>query len=122
MRNACFRAAHSRTQDRACYASRVRVPPWLTLGVAALVLFFGSYRIWLAIRKRDPEADLKRRSLLGGGFYTMNPRTHALVGVIYLMLGGALIATSLGWNPFGSSSPSEPPALAPHKSSAGSRP
>ena len=32
----------------------------------------------------------------------MSPRTHLVIGVVYLLLGGALIATSFGWNPFGS--------------------
>ena len=31
----------------------------------------------------------------------MSARTHLLVGVVYWVLGGCLIATSLGWNPFG---------------------
>jgi hypothetical protein len=83
------------------YLFAVHVPVWLTLGVAGLVIVFGLYRIWLATRKRDPEADQTKRSLLGGGIYRMSPRTHVLVGIVYLLLGGALIATSFGWNPFG---------------------
>ena len=31
----------------------------------------------------------------------MGRRTHLLIGIIYLLLGGALVATSFGWNPFG---------------------
>jgi hypothetical protein len=31
----------------------------------------------------------------------MGRRTHFLVGLVYLLLGGALVATSFGWNPFG---------------------
>ena len=46
----------------------------------------------------------------------MTRRTQLLVGVIYLLLGGALIATTYGWNPLGdtfgkrSPSPSSGPA------------
>ena len=32
----------------------------------------------------------------------MGRRTHVLVGIVYLLLGVGLAATSLGWNPFGS--------------------
>ena len=83
----------------------MRVPVWLTLGVAALVIIFGAYRISLALRKppAEGEPEAPKRSLMGGGIYRMRPRTHALVGIVYLMLGGALVATSFGWNPFGSS-------------------
>jgi len=75
----------------------VRIPVWLTLGVAAVVIIFGAYRIYLATRPADdkPEDPPKR------GFYRMSKRTHLFVGIIYLALGGGLIATSFGWNPFG---------------------
>ena len=79
----------------ACYASPVRVPVWLTLGVAALVLAFGAYRIWLSLRPDRPDDDKR------GGFYRMGKRTHLLIGIVYLLLAGALVATSFGWNPFG---------------------
>jgi hypothetical protein len=86
----------------------VHVPPWLTLAIAIIVIAFGLYRIRLAVRKPDPETDAKR-----GGYYRMAPRTHALVGIVYLLLGGALIATTFGWNPLGgliSSPPTTTPA------------
>ncbi|HUJ62922.1 MAG TPA: hypothetical protein VLX92_30675 [Kofleriaceae bacterium] len=98
----------------------MRVPVWLTLGVAAVVIAFGGFRIYLATRKRAAnEADAKRGGAMGGGFYKMSPRTHLLVGVVYLLLGGALIATSLGWNPlggaFGPSTQTPPKSEAPTK-------
>jgi hypothetical protein len=76
----------------------MRVPVWLTLGVAILVLVFGAYRIRLAFRsdEEDKRARAKR------GLYAMGRRTHLLIGTVYILLGGALIATSFGWNPFGS--------------------
>ena len=70
---------------------------WLTLGVAALVLIFGAYRIRVAFRtdEQDQRARAKK------GLYAMRRRTHFLIGTIYLLLGAGLIATSFGWNPFG---------------------
>jgi hypothetical protein len=78
----------------------VRIPIWLTLGIALLVIAFGSYRIWLATRPKREDGE-QPRSLLGGGFYRMSPRAHLAIGVIYLLLGASLVATSFGWNPFG---------------------
>jgi len=81
----------------------VRVPQWLTLLVAVVVMGFGAYRIWLSFKpvSEEPEAKPPSRSLFAGGFYRMGKRTHLFVGLIYLLLGGALVATSFGWNPFG---------------------
>ncbi len=73
------------------------VPRWLTLGVAVLVIIFGAYRIRIAFRS-DQEDQVARSKK---GLYAMGRRTHFLIGVIYLLLGGALVATSFGWNPFG---------------------
>jgi hypothetical protein len=96
----------------------VRIPVWLTLAVAALVIIFGAYRLYIATRPVSDEDPGKPRSRL----YTMSKRTHLFVGVIYLLLGAGLIATSFGWNPFGSSSgpDSEPsvPDKAPTKPTA----
>ena len=77
------------------------IPIWLTLGVAAFVLTFGSYRIWLGVRKeapRDPDQP-PPASLLGGGMARMSKRTHLVVGIVYVLLGVSLVATSFGWNP-----------------------
>ena len=75
----------------------MRVPVWLTLGVALLVCVFGAYRIRLAFRSDEEDQRARARK----GLYAMGRRTHFLIGVIYLLLGGALVATSFGWNPFG---------------------
>jgi protein-S-isoprenylcysteine O-methyltransferase Ste14 len=77
----------------------VRVPVWVTLGVAILVLVFGVFRIRLALKK--PDAEDGGAKLMGGGFYRMSPRTHLLIGIVYLLLSAGLIATSFGWNPIG---------------------
>jgi len=74
----------------------MRVPVWLTLGVALLVCVFGAYRIRLAFRSDAEDQRARERK----GLYAMGRRTHFLVGLIYLLLGGALVATSFGWNPF----------------------
>ncbi len=73
----------------------MRIPVWLTLGVAVVVILFGAYRIYIATRPADEDAKPKSR------LYQMSKRTHLFVGVIYLLLGAGLIATSFGWNPFG---------------------
>jgi hypothetical protein len=74
----------------------MRVPVWLTLGVALLVCLFGAYRIRLGFRSDEEDQRAREKR----GLYAMNRRTHFLVGVVYLLLGGALVATSFGWNPF----------------------
>jgi hypothetical protein len=79
----------------------MRVPVWLTLGVALLVCGFGLYRIRLALRSDAAGAADAPTAGKKKGLYSMARRTHALIGVVYLLLGGALIATSFGWNPFG---------------------
>jgi len=75
----------------------MRVPVWLTLGIAALVVIFGVYRMRMAFRSDDEDTRAKARK----GLYAMGRRTHFLIGIVYLLLGGALVATSFGWNPFG---------------------
>jgi len=75
----------------------MRVPVWLTLGVAALVIIFGIYRIRVGFRSDDEDARARARK----GLYAMGRRTHILIGIVYILLGSALVATSFGWNPFG---------------------
>jgi hypothetical protein len=75
----------------------MRLPVWLVIGVAALVCVFGAYRIRLAFRSEEENARSRARK----GLYAMARRTHFLIGVIYLLLGAGLIATTFGWNPFG---------------------
>jgi hypothetical protein len=75
----------------------MRIPVWLTLGVAILVILFGVHRLRLSFRTDDEEQRARRRK----GLYAMGRRTHRLIGVVYLLLGAALVATTFGWNPFG---------------------
>lgn len=76
----------------------MRIPVWLTISLAIFVTGYGLFRIYLGVKKQPapaPDAPPPR------GFARIAARTHVLTGVIYLLLGGALIATTLGWNPFG---------------------
>src|SRR5512138_198499 len=74
----------------------MRVPGWLTLGVAALVLAFGIYRITLAFRKGEDKRPKR-------GLYAMGKRSHLFIGFIYVLLSGGLVAAAFGWNPLGGS-------------------
>jgi len=94
----------------------MRVPVWLTLGVALLVCVFGAYRIRIAFRSDEEDERARARK----GLYAMGRRTHFLIGVIYLLLGAALIATSFGWNPVGGML--GPRTEAPGKDAAPSKP
>lgn len=75
----------------------MHVPQWLTIGVAAIVMIFGFYRMRIAFRSDEEDQRARARK----GLYAMGRRTHFLIGVVYLLLGGALMATSFGWNPMG---------------------
>ena len=90
----------------------MRIPVWITLAAAALVGLFGLYRIYLGTR---PPAEASQRR----GLYSMSSKAHFFVGAIYLALCAALIATSLGWNPFGDAfsvgSKKPPPSEAPQR-------
>jgi len=69
------------------------LPSWVTFLVAALVIGFGGYRIWIAFRPEDAEARARQRK----GLYALPRRTHFLFGLLYLLLGGFLIAAGLGY-------------------------
>jgi hypothetical protein len=77
------------------------VPQWLALLVAAAVILFGIYRLWLAFGgPSDEERAEARRGLLA-----MPRRQHGAIGIIFLLVAGALIATAFGWNPFQKKAP-----------------
>jgi multisubunit Na+/H+ antiporter MnhB subunit len=87
----------------------MRVPQWLTIGVAVLVIVFGLYRMKMASRSKDAE----QRAVQKKGMWGLPRRTHALIGIIYLLLGGSLLATSFGWNPLGGVFGPKAPPTAP---------
>ncbi len=70
-------------------------------------MIFGLYRIRIALTRTD-EDDAKAKAK--GGLYSMGKRTHLFVGIVYILLGGGLLATSFGWNPFGGSTTTDTPA------------
>ncbi|HEU0037070.1 MAG TPA: hypothetical protein VFQ53_40950 [Kofleriaceae bacterium] len=75
----------------------MRIPVWLLLAVAALVILFGLHRIRLGFRSDEAEQRARKRK----GLYAMGRRTHLLIGIVYVLLGSGLVATAFGWNPFG---------------------
>ncbi len=75
----------------------MRIPVWLTIAVAILVIVFGIHRIRLSFRSEEAEARASQRK----GLYAMGRNKHRIIGALYVLLGAALIATTLGWNPLG---------------------
>ena len=90
----------------------MRLPAWLTLLCAAMVLLWGAYRIKLGLRNAAAEAKAVQKK----GLYGMPRRTHLLIGTIYLLLAAGLIAITFGWDPLagldgeGEPAPAEPAA------------
>ena len=81
----------------------MHVPQWLALTIAVAVILFGCFRIYLAVAgKPDEERAQYRR-----GMYAMPRWQHGLVGTLFIVVGGALIATALGWNPVAARKPAE---------------
>ena len=70
----------------------MRLPPWVVLVVAGLVLVFGVYRIRMAFR--SDEADQRARA--AGGLYGMGRRSHLLFGVLYILMAIYLILGACG--------------------------
>lgn len=75
------------------------IPRWLLFLVAAWVIAFGVYRLRFALQKRDRDADPERPNFSRKGLYGRSQRSHIVFGVLYLLLGGALVAMGLGWKP-----------------------
>ena len=67
------------------------VPPFITFTVAACVIAFGCYRLFLAFTV-DAETLAKRK-----GLYGMSKSRHTFYGILYLVLGAMLIAGALGY-------------------------
>jgi hypothetical protein len=72
------------------------LPRWLFFLVAFWVVAFGVFRLYLAATKDRPgradRPDFRKR-----GLYAASARTHALYGVVYLLLGGYLAAAAFGY-------------------------
>jgi hypothetical protein len=102
----------------------VVLPAWIFFLVAVWVMAFGVFRIVVAVkRKRLMASDPDRPNLMKRGLYALSPRTHILFGVVYILLGGTLVAMGFGWQPgsgcLGKQAPpageirSKPPKAAP---------
>jgi hypothetical protein len=70
----------------------VSIPVWLTIAVACLVGIFGVYRLRLAFRSQEQDEKARAR----GGLYGMPRRTHALFGVLYLIMAALLLGSATG--------------------------
>lgn len=75
----------------------MRIPVWLTVAVAILVIGFGIYRLRISFRSDAEDQQARGRR----GLHAMSRGKHRFVGVLYLLLGIALVGVSLGWNPMG---------------------
>ncbi len=73
------------------------IPRWLLFLVAAWVIAFGLFRIYIALRPRRPSP--QGPNYMQRGMFARSPRTHVLFGVVYLVLGAFLVATGFGWAP-----------------------
>lgn len=86
------------------------LPRWLVLIVGGLVGVFGAYRLFLAFRSKAEEEGARRR----GGLYGMRRSTHALIGIVYLIMAAMLISSAFGIEIFrfggggGGSAPKQP--------------
>jgi hypothetical protein len=96
----------------------LRIPVWLTLGIALLAFVWGGYRIRVAMRS-DAQDD-RARGDGKRGLFALARRTHFLFGIVYVLLGFLLVATTFGWNPLGGLI--GPPTAAPTKETAPSKP
>ena len=83
----------------------MRLPLWLTLTCAAMVILWGAYRISLGLRSDAAQQRAPK------GLFAMARRTHVLIGLVYVLMGSALFAIGLGWNPL--ADPPKPAPVAP---------
>lgn len=70
------------------------LPAWIPLLIAAWVIAFGVLRLRLATRKPEEGKPNYRK----GGYYARSPRSHAIFGVMYLVLGAYCIAMGFGFH------------------------
>jgi len=71
----------------------MRFPSWFTFLLAALVALFGLYRIRLGLLSPERYESMRQR----GSMYRVSRRNHILVGIVYLCLGGWLVASAFGY-------------------------
>jgi hypothetical protein len=69
-----------------------RLPVWLVVLVGSVVILFGLFRVKLAMRSREEEANARGK----GGLFGYPRRTHILFGVVYMAMGVLLILGAMG--------------------------
>jgi uncharacterized membrane protein len=78
----------------------VALPAWIFFLVAVWVITFGVFRIVMAVkRSKLASKDPDRPNFMKRGLYALSPRTHILFGIVYIVLGGCLVAMGFGWQP-----------------------
>jgi hypothetical protein len=76
------------------------LPAWIFFLIAVWVIAFGVFRIVMAVkRSRLAASEPDRPNFMKRGLYALSPRTHILFGVVYIALGGCLVAMGFGWQP-----------------------
>ncbi len=88
----------------------MHVPQWLALTIAGAVILFGLFRLYLAVAGPSDDERAARRT----GLYRMTRRQHGLVGVLFLLVAGALVATAFGWNPMAPRAAEQPARPGPN--------
>lgn len=76
------------------------LPNWVTFLVAAFVIVFGCFRLYLAKQLADARKagdTSERPNYRRRGYYSRSPRTHVLFGIAYLALGALCLALGFGW-------------------------
>ncbi len=87
----------------------MHVPQWLALVIAGAVILFGGFRLYLAFGGPPDEERANARR----GMYAMPRWQHGLVGVLFLVVAGALVATAYGWNPVAAKVTAQPTKATP---------
>ena len=76
------------------------IPRWLVFLVAAWVVAFGGFRFYLGLKPQPADqADPQRPNFHKKGLFARSRRSHLAFGLLYLILGGLLVAMGLGWQP-----------------------
>jgi hypothetical protein len=77
----------------------MRIPAWVFVVVGLMVLVFGAWRIRLSFRNDEADEGARQR----GGLYGISRRSHLLIGILYILLGGYLLLGAFGVRliPFG---------------------
>ncbi|RMH42922.1 MAG: hypothetical protein D6689_06670 [Deltaproteobacteria bacterium] len=70
----------------------MRIPAWLAIAVAAVVIAFGLYRLRLFALGAERYAALRDRGMM----YRIPRRNHLFIGIVFCALGTWLLLQALG--------------------------